>query len=141
MRIRKETDYAISAIKVLIEARGEALLSKEIAASASIPPKYVLSIMCKLKNTGIVDVIRSSAHTRNGYVMKADPYTLTLYDVVHVFEGNIVINACLKNDSKCPNRKTCLIHDEMVRVNDALIASMKQRTVGDVVLNGGVLGK
>ena len=133
MKIRKETDYAIRAIRALVNADGEAMMSKEIADAEAIPQTYILSIMCKLKSVGIAKTVRRHKEKKGGYVLKADPYQLTLYDVVHIFEGDIKVNTCLREEDDCPNRATCTIHEEMVKINDALIASMKSRTIGDML--------
>ena len=137
MKIRKETDYAIRAIKALISADGNGLLSKEIAAQEEIPNNFILSIMCKLKRMGIAGTVRGNANRRSGYVLKTDPRKLTLYDIVHGFEGDVAINACLDGDDTCPKRETCSIYKEMLRVNNALIASMKERTILEIIKEQG----
>jgi Rrf2 family protein len=132
MKIRRETDYAIRAIRALINAE-HPLISKEIADRESIPQSYILTIMCKLKSAGIVDTAKKRGDQKGGYILLADPHTATIYDVIHLFEGDIKINACLLEEDDCPNRATCTVHVEMQRINDALIGEMKRNTIADIL--------
>jgi Rrf2 family protein len=133
MKIRRETDYAIRAVRALIRANGNALISKEIAAEEGIPQTYILTIMGKLKEAGIVDTINRKGSMRGGYILVADPYEATIYDIVHAFEGDLKINACLRDQDECPNRSTCKVHKEMQRINDALVNEMKRKSIMEIL--------
>jgi Rrf2 family protein len=133
MKIRRETDYAIRAIRALINAKGEALISKEIASRESIPQTYILTIMSKLKKAGIVTTVNRKGECRGGYVLVADPDKATMYDVIYVFEGDLKINACLRDQDDCPNRKTCKVHIEMQRINEAIIDELKKNTISEIL--------
>ena len=133
MKIRKETDYAIRAIRALAQADGSAMMSREIGEKESIPQTYILSIMCKLKNAGIASTIHKNGRRKGGYILSSDLSTVTLYDVVYLFEGDILINTCLREQDDCPNRSTCTIHKEMLKINDDLIQSMKRRSLLDIL--------
>jgi Rrf2 family protein len=132
MKLRRETDYAIRAIRALINS-DHPLISKEIAAKESIPQSYILTIMCKLKSAGIVDTVKKKGDLKGGYVLLADPHIATLYDVVHIFEGEIRINACLLEEDDCPNRNTCKVHVEMKRINDALNDELKRKSIAEIL--------
>ena len=133
MKIRKETDYAIRAIRALARADGIALMSREIGEKEAIPQTYILSIMCKLKAAGIASTIHKNIKRKGGYILAADLDRVTLYDVVYLFEGDIKINTCLREEDDCPNRSTCTIHNEMLKINDELIQSMKRRSLNDIL--------
>ncbi|NLH92515.1 MAG: Rrf2 family transcriptional regulator [Atopobium sp.] len=140
MKIKRETDYAIRAIRALINARGIPLISKEIADREHIPQTYILSIMGKLKNNGIVDTVPRHGDVPGGYRLLADPDQANIYDVVHIFEGDLKINACLREQDECPNRETCTVHLEMERINEALIEEMKRKSITEI-LNEKIPGK
>ena len=133
MKIRRETDYAIRAIRALVDSKGTALLSKEIAEIESIPQTYILTIMCKLKNAGIAKTVHKHGDKRGGYVLSADIHKLTLYDVVLAFEGEMKINTCLRNEDTCRNKATCSIRKEMQRINAALIDDMSKRSIAEIL--------
>lgn len=133
MKIRKETDYAIRAIRALAEADGIAMMSREIGEKESIPQTYILSIMCKLKSAGIASTIHKLGKRKGGYILSADLSQITLYDVVYLFEGEIKINTCLRELDDCPNRSTCTIHNEMLKINDELIQSMQRRSMQSIL--------
>jgi Rrf2 family protein len=132
MKIRRETDYAIRAIHALANVHGEALLSKEIASKENIPQTYILTIMSVLKNAEIVTVVRRKGESKGGYVLRADLNDISLYDVVHAFEGEIAINTCLKNKDDCACRKKCKMRKEMNRINEELINQMKKNSIQKV---------
>jgi Rrf2 family protein len=133
MKIRRETDYAIRAIRALINSGGKPLLSKEVADRESIPQSYILTIMCKLKGAGIVTTVNKHGNVQGGYKLLVDPDKACIYDIVRLFEGDMKINACLRDEDDCPNKATCTVHVEMQRINDALIAEMKRKSITEIL--------
>lgn len=133
MKIRQETDYAIRAIHALIKAKGKPLLSKEIAAAESVPPNYILTIMCKLKAAGFVAVTVKTKEQKGGYTLIVDPNKISLFDIITAFEGEIQINTCLRDEKNCPNQKNCLVRDEMRRVNDILNSELKRKSLAEIL--------
>lgn len=134
MKIRQETDYAIRVIHALIKADGRPLLSKEIAASEGIPPNYILTIMCKLKAAGFVEMALKTKDHRGGYLLLTDPGRISLFDIITAFEGNIRINGCLSDKCKnnCPNMANCQIRIEMKRINDVLNEELKKKSLLEI---------
>ena len=133
MKIRRETDYAMRAVRALVNANGNAMLSKEVAEAEDIPQTYILTIMCKLKNAKMVKTVHRHGDRRGGYVLSGDIHKLTLYDIVFAFEREMMINTCLRDQDTCPDRDTCTIRQEMQRINDALIADMKTHTLAEIL--------
>lgn len=132
MKFRQETDYAMRALHALIEAGDKPLISKEIASHQGIPANYILTIMCKLKSNGFVKMVAKNKERRGGYMLAKDPSDITLYDVVTAFEGDLQINACLRDASSCPNVSHCGMRRELIRVNKVLISELKKQTFADI---------
>lgn len=133
MRIRSETDYAIRAICVLIEAEGRPLISKEIASIGKIPSSYILTIMCRLKNTGFVEIVNKSSTSNRGYRLLKDPQSITFYDVFRALEGDLDINFCLVHEEELNSSAAEKIKDEMRRINRAVIHEMSSKSIAEIM--------
>ena len=133
MKIRRETDYAFRAVRALYQSEGQPLFSQEIAKAESIPPTYILVIMSKLVNAGFVKTLYQHGDSKGGYVLSADPAVMTLYDIYQLFEGDMKISECLRDECKCCHIRTCKVHLEMIRLNNVLIDEMKRKSIKDIL--------
>ena len=135
MKIRRETDYAIRAIRSLHQAKGYPLFSQEIAKRESIPSTYILVIMSKLKSAGYVETLYRKADSKGGYILSVDLRKITLYDVYQLFEGDMAICECLRDEKHCSQKKSCRIHNEICRLNKVLIKEMKRNSIEEILLS------
>ena len=136
MKIRRETDYAIRAIRTLYVSEGYPLFSQEIAKRESIPSTYILVIMAKLKSAGYVETLYRKAGSKGGYILSADLARVTLYDIYMLFEGDMTICECLREEEQCCHEETCRIRKEMCRLNKVLIKEMKRSSIEEILLSG-----
>lgn len=118
------TDYAIRLLLYLATVDRMAP-SQEIAKEMNIPPKYITTIVAKLKEQSYVKTHQGSG---GGYSLDCPPGAIILRDVVETIEGSIKINRC----SHCNPR--CILNvDDNCPLNDAY--DVVQKTIEDVLSN------
>lgn len=84
MRVSAKADYAVRALLELAAAEEPPLKRDEIAASQSIPVKFLESIMAELKHGGIVSSQRGAD---GGYWLARPAEEITVAEVMRVVEG------------------------------------------------------
>ncbi len=84
-KARSSIDYRI-AILFNVIAEGKPLKVNEIAASQSLPERYLDQIFTSLKRQGIIS---SQRGMKGGYLLAKELWQITLLDVVMAIEGPI----------------------------------------------------
>ena len=93
--------YAVYALNFLKCGNGRTITLKEIAKSRNIPDGFLSKIMQVLRKNGFVHSIRGK-----GFTLAKAPREVTLYDVIHLVDGDIVHEGeCLMKSNICA--RTC----------------------------------
>lgn len=116
MQLKLTTDYAIR-ILIYMAEKQSLVTSIEIADNMAIPQNYILKIMSKLRNNGLVTAQNGLG---GGFILAKKPEDITLYDVISLMEKTIKMNRCLESDGHCSRcaTKHCPVHkyfEEMQR--------------------------
>ena len=125
--VSRECDYAIRIVRVL--ANMEIKTVQTICEREKIPKDFAYKILKKIERAGIVNSHRG---THGGYSLAKRPEEITLYDVLSVVSKNVLLNECLQLGIECPNNtgeKVCLVHKEIQRIQEALEALLKEKTM------------
>jgi Rrf2 family protein len=80
-----KTQYAVQAVLYLAQQeRKQVVPVSEIAAAATIPPKFLEDILGALRTAGIVQSRRGK---EGGYLLASAPSELSVLDIVRALEG------------------------------------------------------
>ncbi|HDL04830.1 MAG: Rrf2 family transcriptional regulator [Candidatus Zixiibacteriota bacterium] len=89
--ISLKAQYGLKAIVSLAAYYGKgALQAKEIASSQNVPVRYLELLLSQLRRARLVDATRGK---KGGYYLAKKPNTITVFDIVSAFEGNILYSA------------------------------------------------
>lgn len=124
MFFTRQYDYALRVVRALSE--GKLLSVNEICAAEYIAQPFAYKILKKLEKASFV-VSRRGAN--GGYQLIKDPRDILLYDIYVAIEGEIYINECLQDGYICPNRATCMLHNEMYKLQEEFIGRLKERSI------------
>lgn len=83
MKINTSTDYAIRILICLAKA-GHVVSSSQLSQDLNISSRYVLLVLAKLQNAGMVNAAYGCA---GGYTLAYDPGEISIQNVIHVMEG------------------------------------------------------
>ena len=144
--LSKSTEYAIRAL-VFIQLRN--WLQKrpgvsEIAQEIEAPEAYTAKILQTLTKNKLVDSMKGRG---GGFFFNDNQSNLTLYDVIHVIEGDACFHKCGFGLKNCNNDNPCPLHEKYKVVRDGFYHIVKTETIsslaesilaGNAVLNRAI---
>jgi len=141
--LTKSTEYALRAL-VFVQLRnweqkrpGVGEIAKEIEA----PESYTAKILQTLTKNKLLDSMKGRG---GGFFFNDNHSNLTLYDVIHVIEGDAYFHKCGFGLKQCNNDNPCPLHNQYKVVRDGFYGIVKTETVkslsekilhGEAVLN------
>jgi Rrf2 family cysteine metabolism transcriptional repressor len=111
--LTKNSDYAIRALVVLVESKKEFLSSREIAQSQNIPYQFLRRIMRELIESGLV---ASREGGLGGFKLRKSPESISIVDVIRIFQGDVRFSQCMFRKKLCGNRSVCVLRKEINRI-------------------------
>ena len=125
------SEHALRALARLAQlTRGEAILGRDLARDAGVPPQYLAKIMLALRNAGLVLATRG---TRGGYMLLRPADAVHLIDVVSLFEGPAAWPQCLlRGGRQCNSKNPCAAHAHWGKVRDGYLEFLEQTTLHDL---------
>lgn len=125
----KTSQTAIAAVSRLAEvydpAKRVKLNSIEIARNRRLPKPVVAKVLTILSQAGIVN---GSPGPGGGYWLARSPDSITLYDVVALFERLEQNVSCPFGPDYCGTGPHCPLHFDMLTVREQMIAFLKTST-------------
>jgi Rrf2 family protein len=129
LKISKLTDYGLLA--------GQVAAAREIAGFYHLPLPVVTKVLKALHTSG---VIHSHRGVGGGYTFDGDAESVTLGQLIEVFEGPWDLTECETYDHEgnatCAIRVACPSRRFMFGINRAVKGAFEQVTLGDLVRGG-----
>ena len=101
----------------------------DISRRQNISVKYVEQLIRPLKKAQIISSVRGP---KGGHFLSKDPATITLGDVVRIFEGQTELIECISNPEKCTAADDCRIRLAWKDGTEALFKSLDATTISDL---------
>ena len=111
---------------------------KDIVENQGIPDSYLENILISLKGRGIVDAIRGP---NGGFVLKRDPATITMLDVVLTFENSLAPVDCIEDPAGCGRVSDCLTRPVWKKLQKAQEEVLSEVTIQDLLKNNRAGGE
>jgi Rrf2 family protein len=123
------TEHALRALSLLASAGdGASLLGRELSERADVPATYLSKIMLTLRNGGFVAATRGLG---GGYRLLRDPCTISLIDIVELFEGPRTRPRCILGYTSCSDETPCGAHKGWSVVRNCEISFLKTTCLAD----------
>lgn len=112
--LTQRTRYSMLAMVRLAREYGKGtLMINQIAESEKIPKRFLESILLELKKNGYLD---SRLGKNGGYFLMKEPKSITLLEIVRLFEGSIAMLKCTSEKfyepcHHCKDEENCTIRD------------------------------
>lgn len=131
----KMSGCAVAAMSALAECheRNIQLSSHQIAGSRNLSQPLVAKVLTVLSQAGLV---RGTRGPGGGYRLGREPGTITLFEVVDLFEGHRDPSACPFGPGYCGTGDPCPLHHLLVEISDSTAAQLKKATFGSFVGHG-----
>jgi len=131
MHITLEADYAVRIVDA-IARNGGRMTAAAIAERAYVTQKFTVRILFKLTRAKLVLTYRGVS---GGYEIAKPLDQITVYDVLRVIEGPIVLNRCLLEENTCTRvpDKECPYHYVFQELSDHICNKLISITFADVI--------
>lgn len=125
----RKSDYGLRALIFLAERResGPVTLS-EIAERLMIPKAFLSKILQQLAKKGVV---RSLKGPSGGFVLAAEPRSLTMRDIIAEIDGPMRVFECFAKETDCALFDDCLMLDVFKRVEEEIGRVLGSYTLAD----------
>jgi len=141
--LSKSSEYAIRAL-VFVQLRNWAQKRpgvSEIAKEIEAPEAYTAKILQMLTKHKLMDSMKGRG---GGFFFNDNQSKVTMYDVIHVVEGDDAFHKCGFGLKQCSDDHPCPLHEKYKVVRDGFFDIVKTETIkslsekilhGDAVLN------
>jgi Rrf2 family iron-sulfur cluster assembly transcriptional regulator len=125
------SQYALRALAQLARNREQqAMLGKDLATLAEIPPNYLAKILLALKNAGLLGTARGS---RGGYWLVRPPESIKLIEIVQLFDQMQTPQPCVIGErDECSEGTPCLAHDRWRQIRKDYMNFLEATTIADL---------
>lgn len=127
MSLSNTADYALRAVVVLGRSFGAGVLhADEIARATGTPRNYMAKVLNALAKAGVVSSARGPM---GGFVLAAAPETITLAQVIEIFDQPHRHTRCLLGNGPCCASDPCTAH----RTWDAVMHRRREPLVATTI--------
>ncbi len=130
-RVSQKTEYALRSMVELALRQGQGPIpAKDIAASQSIPLRFLEQQLATLHRAGLVESFRGAG---GGCRLARDPSRIAVAEVVDAVEGPFYPMYCLSpEDHTCFQDSRCGLQELWGDVNAAVRAVFERTTIADL---------
>ena len=125
--VSQSAEYSLRALICLAQSRGSPLTNQQIADHAKIPSGYLAKILQALVRAGLVS---SQRGLNGGFLLMADPGTMTLLDVVRLTDVSRRIDTCPLG---IHGHHLCSLHRRLDDAAAAVESVLARTTLGQVL--------
>ncbi|ASB49050.1 RrF2 family transcriptional regulator [Alkalitalea saponilacus] len=130
--------YAVrSIIYIGIKSSVDQLINvKKIASELDVPMQFLSKILQIYVKAGI---LKSFKGPTGGFSLALDPYSVSLYELVKIIDGDQIFETCVIGTKPCysknSNSMKCPVHDQYSAVRSQLTEFFKNETLGAIMDN------
>jgi Rrf2 family protein len=133
LQLSKRGDYTVRAAVALARSKpaGRYLKLREISAEMDIPARYTHEIVSLLVKAGLAEAL---AGKNGGYRLSRDPSAINFLEIIEAGEGTLRGGRCVLSGGPCHWQETiCAVHPSIDEATKAFIASLRARTLAQIV--------
>ncbi len=137
--VKREYDYAIRICAYLAGQPSKTPVSlRVLSQKLAISRPFASKIIFKLKKKNIINTVQGK---QGGVFLRANPQTLSFYDILVAMDFDSTLNECVSNPQICPLITVCKIHLFFVRQEAKLLGTLKDQKISDYIFSDQELDK
>lgn len=126
----KAWGYAVRALLYLHQHRDEGyILGSVIAEKESIPNPFLTKVLGRLTAAGIT---KSTRGRHGGFILNRKLDSITLKEVLNLFEPAADYNRCILGEGVCPGDDSCPVHPRWAEINAAINDFLDHTTIANL---------
>ncbi|EFO34539.1 HTH-type transcriptional regulator NsrR [Roseibium sp. TrichSKD4] len=131
MRLSQASDFALRILIYLGQTREPQTVDK-LTSRLRLSKSHLMKLVAQLARLDLVETTRGRG---GGILLKANPETIRIGDVVRSFETDLGVVACLKQEpTECVFLPRCALKQTMAGAADAFLDYLNQKTLADMLL-------
>lgn len=127
--ITRDADYAVKAISLIAKEK-RSFNANELVSRLGIPRAFLRRILQKLSASGI---LMSSKGKNGGFLLAKRAKDIKVADIITAFQGKISVNECMFKKRLCPNRSTCPLRKEILKIEKDVVARLNNITINTLM--------
>ena len=127
--ISQTIEYALRAVVCLARNPGQPQVTRNIAATMSVPPSYMAKVLQALVRGGIV---RSTRGLHGGFELSKEPSALSLLDVVNAVSPIQRIESC-PLDLESHSSQLCPLHKRLDHALSLVEDAFRSTTLSELI--------
>lgn len=129
MKFNLFTDYALRSLMYLCWHRGRTVTAEEIAGYYGISRDHIVKVIQELGRRGFVQARRGRG---GGSVLAREPKTISVFEVVHAFEGAPALLECLRSSNVCAIEVHCRLKGVFGEAQRRMMDYLRDVTLDDI---------
>lgn len=125
MLFKADTQHALRALAVLARGGGK-LSTARLAEQVGAPEPALAKVMQRLSQHGLVE---GRPGPGGGYALRRPAASVTLHELVTLFEGPNFGRACIFGLAQCCADAPCPLHEEWKQILERLLALLERQTL------------
>ena len=131
MKLSTRSRYGTRILLELARNEGKSPVQvSEISSRQEIPVKYLEQLIRTLKQAELVTSIRGP---KGGHLLAKPPETISLGQIVRLFEGQSDLVECVSTPEKCHNSDSCRVRQAWKEATSVLYKSLDTITIADLI--------
>ena len=128
--LTKNTDYAITALCHVAEGDQETYSVSDLAGELKISHSFLRKILQDLRKAGILN---SRKGTGGGFSLALSPDRIPVYDIISVFQGDVLLTECAIRGKVCHRLGDCALQRRLNQIERRLISDFKALTIESLI--------
>lgn len=130
LELTREGDYAVRAMLALADADpADVVSSRRIARDWEIPPRFLMHVLAKLADSGLVV---ASTGRRGGYRLARPLADIRIIDIVEAIDGPTGATRCVLRGGPCRPDGRCRVHEVFAQAQARYLETLVTRTLADI---------
>lgn len=129
MNFNKTTDYALRVLSSMARDQERLWRVDDIFQKTAVPYRYLRKLMTSLAADGIIVSIQGK---NGGYRLSKPSAQITLLEIVNIVDPEFVKCKCFFGFESCSLETSCVMHDKWIAVQNSVIATLSQTTLGEL---------
>ena len=131
MKLSTRSRYGTRILLELARNEGKAPVQvSEISKRQEIPAKYLEQLIRTLKQADLVTSVRGP---KGGHLLAKPPKSITLGQIVRLFEGQADLVECVSSPEKCQSSDSCRVRQAWKEATTVLYERLDAITIADLI--------
>ncbi|MCJ7664851.1 MAG: Rrf2 family transcriptional regulator [Desulfobacterales bacterium] len=129
MKIPTMLRYGVRMVVTLAQ-KGEVMSTAGLAKEMGVSPLYLRQLAPVLERAGIIQGFRGA---RGGYLLKARPGEITIFEIIRAFDEDFSLLDCVKTSNSCPRSPDCTTRYLWKAMSDVVKKTLQGMTLKELI--------